>query len=1028
MNLESDCSILDSSIPPKGINEKQWTKSREDTVKLINSKNTRYKSALSSEGFNSSHHDNISDSLKSNSNDERISTTKQIKYKSKNVSANQNNAKNKTNKSTNSTKNHFNSNRADQNSVSDYQSNNSIQEKGKSSEIEEMYESSSINSVTIEEFQKDLWLKKSIKSVDLINSQKKQNYLITSTEEVSTLSNSDNLTGRKWQAKENEEHSEFSNASKSISEDSSELKSHSEDQNDFVNTVPKEKNNENDENQAIHVSVNRSGKINDNTDKSSDDTNKDNEKITTDYDNISIDDEDDNINKSNENTSMTNGNENKDDSIKENKYKNNIKWEIKQFNDIFDIDNTGLPIRIKSKKSPKHHSRNSKNHANSPRKRHKTLREKTIDSEVGQLELPSTTLFDLHPKLESSEMEIELNFFQSEDSKSPQSTSNESPIKYQNSTSPKNIRKKKQDKNNFASFNSNQMNFAIDIPSSDANGDLMFQFQKNAKLLSSPSNSEAEKHEDKTISKRGITLFLLSSSDSENPENDTKSNKTFTLNEIGQELSTTSSSISREAETEIKSLNQSKSSTSTPKKKSKRKSKSEVKSESNSDLSLGIEFEKKKIDDSTLSENNSNYTSSEKESTPTSSGKRRRREYLTASLTVVQAHGLPSLNVPRRDPYCFVSFKGSQEPHKTKVMRDTTSPIWNSKFSFGLKSVEDPLHFSVRYEDKFGGDIDVAEGEMNLKNVEIGKFNETWIRLRPVTNGIEKVDGGSSLSSLASACELYVTIILEQKKTSPRTPQQPTSPKTPQQLQQIQQSSFLSSSSRGKRPTPLNISPFSKIIRYEGELTMTITIVEAKNITSNLTNKISELGVYCAVNVVGRKDIRKTKTVFGTSSPIWDKQFKFTLANWKDSVGFSVRVEDKNRGDYVIAKKVVKVDEIPLNAFIDKWVSLGAANEIKRLPLRDSLFTKRSKKERKNDDDDLIGHDYSEFDDDVDVDENSEAGELHFTLVLEPRIKEVQVSPRPSPSPIGTNAFSDFGYPDSPMSYFIPKQSENEEN
>lgn len=994
MNYESDCSILDSSIPPKGVSQKQWNRSRQDTVKsILNSNNSHEKKKISpkekkenetkmpSESIYSSNElSSVSFSL--NSTDEVIKTPKRYKTESKNTSINLKDDKQKANKSKNL---HQNQSKNNNNNNSGFQ------------------DSSSIASIEIDEFQNEQWLKKSIKSIESIRNTPKDQNDFESGKYFSNSSGS--FKERKKQKKEIENLNKFSSYEKSNSEDQVDIK---------IDIDDESNSEENNGSEIIHVSCNRSLNQIKNVENSDDDDNNGNDDDKEDDDDIK------NIHDYNDNA-----------------YKDKIKWELKSFNNIFDIESPKAPEkpkkkvkRIKTKKLRPKKSVNkqkpnsSEKEANPPAKelmktepnttenqtKQKIVKKnqltsrnflinpksnnqskihidkKQVDSEVGQLELPSSSAYEIRPKFGSSEAEFEVNFFENEELTNTTQPAYISHINDNHSKS--NEQKENESHNNEIIEQKLKSKLSTEInekrrrrtekdDSSDSQGEFIVQLQKNAHILSSYSESDDEKeHKDKTVSMNGIVLYMLSSSENgyarkrENEQN----GQTFTISSIGNNLS--------------ESQKYSEYSYAVNENENKSENENESKNEKNSES--GFVFEK----------------NIEKEKT------KRKRKNLVASLTIVQARGLPSLDVPRRDPYCLVNLKGSHELMKTKVMRDTTSPIWNNKFNFDIKNTNTPFIFTVRYEDKFGGDIDVAEAEMSIKNTEVGQFYESWIRLYPINYGsLTEEDMSPSIAS----CELYITLVLETKKAM--TANQIQSPKTPQKVTNSpknassQKDHMSSSSSQKAVPSPLP----SPLDQYEGELIMTITIVQAKNIVlpSDLSSKC---GMYCAVNVVGRRDVRKTKTVFGTFSPIWDKQFKFILANRHDIVVFNIRVEDRNNGDLTIAKAKISVEKVPINSFADRRVVLHPLKKMARMPIRNE---------------ELIDQDENDVNmksDKAKMDFNKPVGDLHFNLVLEPRIKDVPVSPRISPSLIGDATFPDFGYPESPMAHYIQRESENGEN
>lgn len=980
MNSISDCSSLDSTIPPKGKNQKQWKKTKEGTIKSIEISNNSISKNKSKEDFYSS-----ASFISAAGND----ATDRIFNSKTNV---QNDRKQEGFKSPKS------NNNSNSNGSSDQQNKNKIIKMRKivfssSESLENDYPSDLSYFSDLSDLQKDVWIAKTLKSIGSIkDGQKKQNdYTISESNTINIANNSDSLKEYEKEEKENSE--------KSAKE--------------TKNTIEKQ----------VNLNIDLDSNSRSNSISISADTYSDKEVTPINCDrSVQTQKE---IKKQKDKPDIK-----KNDEIA-NKKKLNLQMEV--FDNVVhfetrnqngsNLKEKGLGIKKSKKssprrrlkrKSPKKRTKQADAISESPKEKGKVKikDENHIDSEIGQLELPSSSPFDNQPEANNTDLDIEIEMFtpktvspikKSIYSMFPEMavTIDEEEYRERNVENPSTSKfnRKYQNKKKVLYKTYNNRHFSTFDEGSETQNDLMVEFQKNADLLSTSNSEEDSKQVEKTVTKQGIVLYMLSSSDNEetmtSKEAKTQENNdhTFTLDNISQQLlSTESSSTMQGNELE------------------------EVKSGSKSQTDSAFEFENHSNNISSLISENSSMIKN-----------------LIVSLTIVQAHGLPLLNVPRKDPYCVVNMKGSKNASKTKVMRDTTSPIWNNKFKFLIKNPESDLVFTVRYEDKFGGDSDIAVGELPLKEVEIGTFFEKWIRLHPIGSNLVSV---ASTDSITSACELFVTLFVEAKmkksksrKDSPKESPQTmlssstatptTSPKT-----------FLSTSSTPTQislSTPMN-SPLNGFA-YVGEINLTLTIIEAKNIRSSIDgfSPSRSDGFYCAVSILGRKDVKKTKTIQNTLSPIWDNQFKFTLGSQKDIISFHIRKEDKSKGDFSVVRAIFPVDNIQLNSFTDKWIDLKAVRKLKRKPLRSFYKIKIDDENGENDFnedslvDDFLSDEALDIDDDINDASKESSGKLHFNFVLEPRIKDMPVSPRPSPSQAGWNVFNDDKYPASPMCYYVQK-------
>ena len=118
-------------------------------------------------------------------------------------------------------------------------------------------------------------------------------------------------------------------------------------------------------------------------------------------------------------------------------------------------------------------------------------------------------------------------------------------------------------------------------------------------------------------------------------------------------------------------------------------------------------------------------------------------------LTIVQARKLPQESSIPLDPYCTVAVGDKKKSQRTKTIRSSANPIWDQQFIFNynihklhnrpstpsfpnnIKQNGIFLFIQVISEDKFSGDREISTAQLDIKDIQLSKYIDEWVKLTP---------------------------------------------------------------------------------------------------------------------------------------------------------------------------------------------------------------------------------------------------------------------------------------------------------
>jgi len=107
------------------------------------------------------------------------------------------------------------------------------------------------------------------------------------------------------------------------------------------------------------------------------------------------------------------------------------------------------------------------------------------------------------------------------------------------------------------------------------------------------------------------------------------------------------------------------------------------------------------------------------------------------NLRVVEARGIPKNDIlSESDPYCLVQISGTSDVHKTKIVNNTSSPVFLQEFKLVIPDVRNSLHLLVRDDDTFSADDSIGKLELIISSIPYDQIIDKWYPLRP-SEGID---------------------------------------------------------------------------------------------------------------------------------------------------------------------------------------------------------------------------------------------------------------------------------------------------
>lgn len=101
-------------------------------------------------------------------------------------------------------------------------------------------------------------------------------------------------------------------------------------------------------------------------------------------------------------------------------------------------------------------------------------------------------------------------------------------------------------------------------------------------------------------------------------------------------------------------------------------------------------------------------------------------------IRVIEAKNIPSLDIAgKSDPYCMLQMSNNQQVYQTKVINNTTHPVWNDEFIFPVfKQETDVLVIAVKDKDLVSADDQIGKYQFSLNTLKINQEKDEWVTLQ----------------------------------------------------------------------------------------------------------------------------------------------------------------------------------------------------------------------------------------------------------------------------------------------------------
>jgi Ca2+-dependent lipid-binding protein len=95
---------------------------------------------------------------------------------------------------------------------------------------------------------------------------------------------------------------------------------------------------------------------------------------------------------------------------------------------------------------------------------------------------------------------------------------------------------------------------------------------------------------------------------------------------------------------------------------------------------------------------------------------------------------IPSLDlVGKSDPFCLIQLSSSAQVFRTKVIENSSKPVWNEDFQVNVHDpAKDTLHIQMRDDDDASEDDLISKTKIALSTLTPGTVTDLWIDMEPI--------------------------------------------------------------------------------------------------------------------------------------------------------------------------------------------------------------------------------------------------------------------------------------------------------
>lgn len=120
------------------------------------------------------------------------------------------------------------------------------------------------------------------------------------------------------------------------------------------------------------------------------------------------------------------------------------------------------------------------------------------------------------------------------------------------------------------------------------------------------------------------------------------------------------------------------------------------------------------------------------------------------NIKIVEAKDVPKMDaVGKSDPYVILKLSKSSQEWKTKVQKNTYTPVWNQEFKLPLTSQLDEILTVEMWDKDVAKDDQISTVKLQVNKIPVGKVNDSWYTMHPVKG----VKTGGKLRIVVHLCK-----------------------------------------------------------------------------------------------------------------------------------------------------------------------------------------------------------------------------------------------------------------------------------
>jgi Ca2+-dependent lipid-binding protein len=107
---------------------------------------------------------------------------------------------------------------------------------------------------------------------------------------------------------------------------------------------------------------------------------------------------------------------------------------------------------------------------------------------------------------------------------------------------------------------------------------------------------------------------------------------------------------------------------------------------------------------------------------------------LILHINLIEATDVPKADlIGKSDPFCVLQLSSSPQIFRTKVIDNTTHPVWKQTFTIHSRNpATDALYVQLRDDDDSSNDDQISKTKIELSKLTPETVSDLWVELTPI--------------------------------------------------------------------------------------------------------------------------------------------------------------------------------------------------------------------------------------------------------------------------------------------------------